>query len=176
MAWRGPFLATAAAVAILTVAAVAGEELAPTPAPTPAGPALGSESGHWGWGPSTELVIGPMFWVLVTIAPAMLFFFLHGIARCRHDWKPLVLGLFALGVGALVTVRDTINCLDLFLSKGGANPLDIADGMAKGLVSLFLGLVLVLTGGLFTVILRWRNERFRERQAEAAEAKAETEA
>ena len=170
MAWRGLFLATAAAVAVLSVAAVAAEEPASQPTPMPAPLDSPSDSG-WSWHPTPfqrfeGLVLS--FWKQDVLALLVLGYFIAGLRKHRHDWKPLVLGLFALGVSALEMTYLLIDVLSFQAKKGVVNPVDTCGLVANALVYLFLGLILALAGGFFTVILRWRNERFRERQAEAA--------
>ena len=170
MAWRGLFLATAAAVAVLAVAAVAGEEPAQSAA-APAAAPCPPELGQWVWRPTPfQEFMGLVLsvWKEDVLALLVLGCFIAGLRKHRHDWKPLVLGLFALGVSALEMTYWLIDGLIFQAKKGAVNPVDTCELVAKTLVYLFLGLILALAGGLFTVILRWRNERFRERQAQAA--------
>jgi hypothetical protein len=175
MAWRGLFLATAAAVAVLTVAAVAAEEPASQPTPAPAPLDSPSDSG-WSWHPTPfqrfeGLVLS--VWKHDVLALLVLGYFIAGLRKHRHDWKPLVLGLFGLGLGALETTWALIDGLSYLVSKGGGGAVGICAIAGASLFTLYIGLIVGLLGGLFTVILRWRNERFRKREAQAA---AETEA
>jgi len=181
MAWRGLFLATAAAVAVLTVAAVAAEEPASQPAPaaapvtggaSPTVPRSYSESIDWG-----VVEIGYAGKAMIVLTLAMLACFVLGLDKHRHDWKPLVLGLFALGMGLLCATVGMIDGCGVVASKGSGNLADFAQIFWWALWPVAAGLIAAMLGGLFTVILRWRNERFRKRQAEAAaETEAETEA
>jgi len=175
MAWRGPFLATAVAVAALAVAAVAAEEPAgqPTPAPAPAPMPDGTGESEW---TISYRPIGALGGIAVLLGVLAALYFALGLAQHRHDWKPLVFGLFALGLGLLNATIQMAEACSTTAFKGVTNPPDLADAMAWSLcadvawslwqVSWSIGFA--LAGGLFTVILRWRNERFRKRQAEAA--------
>ena len=162
MARRGLFLAAAVAVAVLSVAAAGGEEPLPL-----------AESGE-GWGWKTVFVAhGPLAAISVLLGLAMAVSFIVGLVRRRHDWMPLVLGLFALGFGALNMALRLMDALEKELIERTSHGESAGDPLIAtyvALCSLALGLGLVLAGGLFTVILRWRNERFRKREAAEAES------
>jgi hypothetical protein len=107
--------------------------------------------------------------IMYLLAPVILGFFISGLLKRRHDWKPLVLGLFALGLGALATAWDLHDSLSAGAAcTGPVGVADICDAAAKALTYLVCALIIALAGGLFTVILRWRNAPRNDSDADEA--------
>jgi len=162
----------AVVVAVLGVAAVAAEEPHVQSAPGATASAGDAGTAHGEWcrpDPFTAFVL-PL-WKETLLGLAMLGVFVAGLRQRRHDWKPLVLGFFALGMGLVDMTWLLIDGFSYLASKGidGVVLADICELCAKSLVALHVGLIVVLVGGLFTVILRWRNERFRAAEEAAVE-------
>ena len=97
--------------------------------------------------------------VVVAIALASFFVFLMGFSKRRHDWKPLVIGLFALGIGLLGGAWAMLDGCCLVASFSGGNLADLAESASIALRPIIAGLGAALLGGLFTVILRWRSQK-----------------
>jgi len=163
MAWRGLFLATAAAVAVLACGTMAQEPRA-VEFETASSPETADGFAHM----TVCRFGGAVDSVMFAMGAAMLFLFVRALLVRRGDWGPLTMGLFALGIGLLWSTIGTIDGCRRLAEDGGTTARDLALVLYYTLWPLALGCGLSLFGGLFTVILRWRNERFRERQAEAA--------
>lgn len=166
-----PTAAVLVLLAALVCPAFSGEDPASQPTPPAASPDM--SRGEWGYGPCREpIVVSFCELSMGVLALIMLGYFVIGLVRQRHDWKPLVLGLFCLGLGALDMTGRLILDLSVLAGKGGPSSADAAACVAAALVPLALGLIVAMAGGLFSVILRWRNERFRAQEAAEAEAAA----
>jgi hypothetical protein len=133
------------------------------PAPVPTGGESGVR-GEWGW-KQTYVAIGYWTMALIGLALAMLVVFLAGLKRGRFVSGTLFLGLFAFGFGLLDTVTGMIDTCTVIASKGGGNLADLAEGISKSLVSTYMGLLVAMCGGLFAVVLRWRNRCLTKREA-----------
>jgi hypothetical protein len=164
MTLRG-LLLVVAAFSVFGIATVSGEESGPTPttAPTtetalPTTPGRYSETVDWG-----VVDFGYAIKAIALLAVAMVVYFLLGLAKHQHDWKPLVLGLFALGFGLLGATIGMIDGCDVLAARGKFADLGVL--LYWALRPVATGLIAAMLGGLFTVILSWRNERFREEQA-----------
>jgi hypothetical protein len=124
---------------------------------TPDG-AVGVWSSHCYW---------PCLWdyVMVALGMAIVAFFALGLRTHRHCWKPLVLGLFSLGIGLFwATLRLEVS-FQLVASGHDAHLQTIAAFIVEALSPAKWGLAFCLVGGFFTLILHWRNRRFAEPQA-----------
>lgn len=138
----------------------------------------GSINGNpWGWGHRSpaEIYLDYSYKELFC-GIAVLIFFLVGLRKHKHDWKPLVIGLFALGLGLLDAALEVREDCSRWASYGGGHPYDWAETIALALWPVITGLAAALAGGLFTVILTWWNPPFRRLEEMKAEEEAEAEA
>ena len=158
----------AAAVAVLAVAAVAAEEPASQPAPA-ASTIEASASIPPKWMVCIDcgvVELGYLGIAITVLTLAMLVYFVLGLAKHQHDWKPLVLGLFVLGLELLGAALGIIDACMVLASRSNGNPADFIQSIGWALWAVAMGLIVAMLGGLFTVILRWRNERLRKREAD----------
>jgi len=175
----------AAVILALGCAAAGGEEAGPASAAEPAGPAPyptapGEQPTRWpaAGSPGQKPWCPPCYslWpipftatFMLLLVPVMLGFFISGLLKRRHDWKPLVLGLFALGLGALAAAWELSDRFNKLASIREACGPYVYETVAQAAMYLVWGLIIALAGGLFTVILRWRNARGDDLDAEEAE-------
>lgn len=161
MARRGLFLAAAAAVAVLSFGTAAQE-----PPAVERAPAASLETAR-GFAHMTVCRFpGAFDWVMLAMGATALVLFVRALVVRRGVWGPLVIGLFALGLGLVWSTVGAIDGCHQLAENGGATAGDLALLMYYVLWPLALGGGLALLGGLFTVILHWRNERFRAREAD----------
>jgi len=113
--------------------------------------------------------------VAILLAVTAAIVFVVGLFQKRHDYKPLVLGLFSLGMGFF---QGGLNFLGSCTSIVSGKPYvsDYFYAMYVAAWPAVWGLGSVIIGGLFTVILHWRNERFRAEGAAAVEVEEEVDA
>ena len=120
----------------------------------------------WGWVTSDNFP-GIFDCVMLALGAAMLVSFARGLRNRTGAWNPLIIGLFMLGPGLLWGAVSVMKGMSMMANSINGNQVGIFESLYDGLWSLAWGTGFALAGGLFTVILRWRNERFRKREAEA---------
>jgi len=142
------------ALAILGCPSFPGEEPATQPVLAPPAQSLEDQAQ---WGREREFWFSGHEILMVQLALVLLGSFIAGLWRRRYDWHPLVIGLFILGLGALDTTWLLIDGCSVIAQCGRWNLADWCELLSVALRGIFGGLIAVLAGGVFTVVLRWRN-------------------